>query len=94
MNKQELLARAERFALGEVFNGWSFLTFNEVIMLCNTAEEREKFANVSQEDPLELNYIYSNEWWENIPGILNGFKYRFFRVMEDQLCDCLKGSAE
>lgn len=91
-----LIKRAENFALGQVFATWpsenqTRLTFDEICLLCENKEALEKF-NESLDDEFDderlgLSEQYENEWWSNIPFILNNFKHSFYNTLIDIIDD-------
>lgn len=66
------MTKYEEFALGQILHSWpDFLTFDEIIALCNDDEARNKFNEEMQgldkdDQQLIICEEYEAYWWEHI----------------------------
>lgn len=70
------LNKHEAFALDQVFHTYPSLSFDEIKALCLDDTKREEFNDAMEKDDRELEILelceeYADEWWSNIPEILD-----------------------
>jgi hypothetical protein len=66
----------QSFAIGQIFHSYpQNKSFDEIIDLCEDDEAREAFNDAledtdNEDQQLHLCERYENEWWENVPSLL------------------------